>query len=186
MTIEEMLELSPVIPAIKNDVSLDEAISSDSEIIFVIMANLLNIERVVTSLKEAGKKVFIHVDMIEGLSSSNYGVEYIVEKIQPFGIITTKHNIVSFALKMKIPVIQRFFILDSFSFEKTLSHIQENKPMAVEVLPGLMPKILHSLASKIDRPLITGGLISSKEDIVSALSAGACAVSTTDTKLWNI
>ena len=58
--------------------------------------------------------------------------------------------------------------------------------MAVEVLPGLMPKILHSLASKIDRPLITGGLISSKEDIVSALSAGACAVSTTDTKLWNI
>ena len=116
MTIEEMLALSPVIPAIKNDVSLDEAISSDSEIIFVIMANLLNIERVVTSLKEAGKKVFIHVDMIDGLSSSNYGVEYIVEKIQPFGIITTKHNIVSFALKMKIPVIQRFFILDSFSF----------------------------------------------------------------------
>ena len=30
MTIEEMLALSPVIPAIKNDVSLDEAISSDS------------------------------------------------------------------------------------------------------------------------------------------------------------
>lgn len=186
MTIEELLEASPVIPAIKNDISLEKAIASDSEIVFIIMANLLNIERVVNSLKEAGKKVFIHVDMIEGLSSSNYGVEYIVEKIQPFGIITTKHNIVSFATKMKVPVIQRFFILDSFSYEKTLLHIQENKPTAVEILPGLMPKILHSLSTKIDRPLITGGLIASKEDIVSALSAGACAVSTTDTELWNI
>ncbi len=186
MTIEELLETSPVIPAIKNDISLEKAIASDSEIVFVIMANLLNIESIVNSLKEAGKKVFIHVDMIEGLSSSNYGVEYIVEKIQPFGIITTKHNIVSFATKMKVPVIQRFFILDSFSYEKTLLHIQENKPTAVEILPGLMPKILHSLSTKIDRPLITGGLIASKEDIVSALSAGACAVSTTDTELWNI
>ena len=170
MTIEELLEASPVIPAIKNDISLEKAIASDSEIVFVIMANLLNIESIVNSLKEAGKKVFIHVDMIEGLSSSNYGVEYIVEKIQPFGI----------------PVIQRFFILDSFSYEKTLLHIQENKPTAVEILPGLMPKILYSLSTKIDRPLITGGLIASKEDIVSALSAGACAVSTTDTELWNI
>ncbi|MCI7681753.1 MAG: glycerol-3-phosphate responsive antiterminator [Fusobacterium necrophorum] len=186
MTIEELLEVSPVIPAIKNDISLEKAIASDSEIVFVIMANLLNIESIVNSLKEAGKKVFIHVDMIEGLSSSNYGVEYIVEKIQPFGIITTKHNIVSFAVKMKVPVIQRFFILDSFSYEKTLLHIQENKPTAVEILPGLMPKILYSLSTKIDRPLITGGLIASKEDIVSALSAGACAVSTTDTELWNI
>ena len=186
MTIEELLEASPVIPAIKNDISLEKAIASDSEIVFVIMANLLKIESIVNSLKEAGKKVFIHVDMIEGLSSSNYGVEYIVEKIQPFGIITTKHNIVSFAVKMKVPVIQRFFILDSFSYEKTLLHIQENKPTAVEILPGLMPKILYSLSTKIDRPLITGGLIASKEDIVSALSAGACAVSTTDTELWNI
>lgn len=186
MKLQELLEDSPVIPAIKNDTFLQEALHSDSEIIFVIMANLLNIEQVVDTLQSAGKKVFIHVDMIEGLSSSNYGVEYIIEKVKPYGIITTKHNIVAYANKIKIPVIQRFFILDSFSLEKTISHIQENKPTAVEILPGLMPKILHIVSSKVNKPIITGGLLDSKEDIMSALSAGACAISTTSKELWNL
>lgn len=186
MKIQELLERSPIIPAIKNETYLQEALNSDSEAIFIIMANLLNVERVVHILKEAGKKVFIHVDMIEGLSSSSYGVEYIVERTKPFGIITTKHSIVAYANKMKIPVIQRFFILDSFSLEKTITHIQENKPTAVEILPGLMPKIIYILTKKTGKPIITGGLIDSKEDIVSALSAGACAISTTSKNLWNI
>lgn len=186
MKIQELLESSPVIPAIKNETYLEEALHSDSEVVFVIMSNLLNIEKVVNRLKESGKKVFIHVDMIEGLSSSNYGVEYIVERTKPFGIITTKHSIVACANKMKIAVIQRFFILDSFSLEKTILHIQENKPTAVEILPGLMPKIIYILTNKTGKPIITGGLIDSKEDIVSALSAGACAVSTTSKELWNI
>lgn len=186
MKLRELLEASPVIPAIKNEQHLEEAIASDSEVIFIIMANLMNIEKIMQRLQAADKKVFVHVDMIEGLSSSNYGVEYIVEKIRPYGLITTKHNIVSFAKKLKLPVIQRFFILDSFSLEKTLSHIEENKPTAVEIMPGLMPKILYHVTSKAKLPVITGGLIDSKEDIVSALSAGVCAVSTTQRKLWNI
>lgn len=186
MHLLRILEKTPVIPSIKNDNYLEEALASESEIIFIVMSNLLNIEKIVESLKKANKKVFIHVDMIDGLSSSNYGVEYIVEKTKPYGIITTKHNIVAFANKVKLPVIQRFFILDSFSLEKTLIHIEENKPSAVEILPGLMPKILSILSKKIEIPLITGGLIENKEDILNALSAGACAVSTTSKEIWNI
>lgn len=186
MNIQEILERNPIIPAIKNDVDLEEAIKSGSEIVFVIMSNLVNIKGIVERLKKAEKIVFVHVDMIDGLSSSNYGVEYLMSHTQLDGIITTKHNIVSFAKKNGICVIQRFFILDSFSFKNTVLHIRENKPNAVEILPGVMPKIIKRICNLVNVPVITGGLIDEKEDIVNALRMGAEGVSTTDKKLWEI
>ena len=35
-------------------------------------------------------------------------------------------------------------------------------------------------------PIIAGGLISNKEDILNGLSAGALAISSGDPKLWNL
>ena len=178
------MERNPIIPAIKNEINLEKAITSSSEIVFVIMSNILNIKNIVTELKKSGKIVYVHVDMIDGLASSNNAVSFIMSEIKPDGIITTKHNIVSYALKNKIQVIQRFFILDSFSLENTISHIRDNRPNAVEILPGLMPKIIKKVNSSLSIPVITGGLISEKEDIINAISAGAVGISTTAAKLW--
>ncbi len=185
MDIKEILERNPVIPAIKNDLYLEEAVASGSEIVFVIMSNLINIKEITKRLKEAGKIVFVHVDMIDGLSSSNYGVEYLINHTEVDGIITTKHNIVSYARKNNVCVIQRFFILDSFSFKNTITHIRENKPNAVEILPGVMPKIIKRICNLVNVPVITGGLIDEKEDIINALNNGAEGVSTTDKNLWD-
>lgn len=186
MNIREILERNPIIPALKNDQDLKEALESGSEIVFIIMANLMNIEDIVSKLKKEGKIVFVHADMIEGLSSSNYGVEYLVNHIDLDGIITTKHNMVAFAKKKNIPVIQRYFILDSFSFKNTVMHIRENKPDAVEILPGLMPKIIKRICNLVNLPVITGGLIDEKEDVMNALRAGAEGISTTKKELWQI
>ncbi len=185
MDIKEILERNPVIPAIKNDLYLEEAVASGSEIVFVIMSNLINIKEITKRLKQAGKIVFVHVDMIDGLSSSNYGVEYLINHTEVDGIITTKHNIVSYARKNNVCVIQRFFILDSFSFKNTITHIRENKPNAVEILPGVMPKIIKRICNLVNVPVITGGLIDEKEDIINALNNGAEGVSTTDKNLWD-
>ena len=38
---KEILERNPIIPALKNDTYLEDAIKSSSEIVFVIMANIL-------------------------------------------------------------------------------------------------------------------------------------------------
>ena len=185
MNIKEILDRNPIIPAVKNDVCLQEAIDSGSEIVFVIMANLINVKEIVAKLKEAGKIVFVHIDMIDGLSSSNYGVEYLKTHVNLDGIITTKHNIVGFAKKNGLCVIQRFFILDSFSFKNTIVHIRENKPDAVEILPGVMPKIIKRICNLVNIPVITGGLIDEKEDIINALRAGAEGISTTDKNIWD-
>lgn len=184
--IKEILERNPIIPALKNDTYLEDAIKSSSEIVFVIMANILNLKEIVNKLKMAGKIVYVHVDMVDGLSSSNNGAGYLIKEIKPDGIITTKHNIVSFANKNGIKVIQRFFVLDSFSLNNTIINIKENKPTAIEILPGLMPKIIKKIDKAVKIPIITGGLIEDKEDIINALGSGAMGISTTKKELWDV
>lgn len=186
MKIREILERNPVIPAVKDSYTLEAALKSNNELIFIIMSNIVDIQSICKKLKEENKIVFIHIDMIDGLNSSNFGIDYIMKTVKPDGILTTKSNVVAHAFKNNIKVIQRFFILDSLSYEKCLQNIKENKTVAVEIMPGLMPKILKKISSQISQPLITGGLISEKDDIINALNSGALSVSTTNTSLWDI
>jgi glycerol uptake operon antiterminator len=78
--------------------------------------------------------------------------------------------------------IQRFFLLDSITLENVIR--QSSGADAVEILPATMPKVIRHLSQQIHLPLIAGGLITDKEDIYTALNAGAVAVSATSSSLW--
>ena len=184
MGIKNILERNPIIPAVKDNITLEKALNSNSELVFIILSNIMNIKDFTDKLKKANKEVYIHVDMIDGLNGTNNGIDYIVNTVKPDGILTTKSNVVAHAYKNNINVIQRFFILDSLSYEKTLLNIKENKIVAAEIMPGLMPKIIKKLSQETPIPIITGGLIKEKEDVINAINAGALSVSTTETKLW--
>ena len=62
------------------------------------------------------------------------------------------------------------------------------RPDMVEVMPGICPRVIRRLSSAEGRrlPVIAGGMIEEKEDIVEALSAGASGVSTSRTELWEL
>jgi glycerol uptake operon antiterminator len=55
---------------------------------------------------------------------------------------------------------------------------------AIEILPGIIPKIIENLKERIPKPIIAGGLISDDDDIHKSLHAGAAAVSTIKSRLW--
>ena len=78
----------------------------------------------------------------------------------------------------------RFFVIDSMALENIQKQTAAVMPDVVEILPGLMPKMIRKIRKSIRRPLIAGGLISDKEDIMAALDAGAVAVSTTKEPVW--
>ena len=91
------------------------------------------------------------------------------------------------AKKLGMYTVMRFFLIDSMAV-KNIENLgnQHELPDVVEVLPGLMPKILKKI-SRISRvPVIAGGLISDKEDVMGALGAGAAAVSTTNQHVWEL
>ena len=92
------------------------------------------------------------------------------------------------AKKLGMYTVLRFFLIDSMAIKniENLGNQHEQLPDVVEVLPGLMPKILKQICKTSKVPVIAGGLISDKENVMGALGAGAAAVSTTNQKVWKL
>lgn len=181
----ELLLKEPVIAAVRNKKDLNMAVESRAKIIFILFGNIINIAQMCEDAKCKDKYVFVHVDMIEGLKGDMSGIRYINEVIKPDGIITTKGANIKYARSIGMCVIQRVFIVDSMSLTTGIKNINDYRPDAVEIMPGIVPKAISEICSKSSIPLIAGGLINTKQDILQALSAGAVAISTSCSKIWN-
>jgi len=61
------------------------------------------------------------------------------------------------------------------------------RPDLIEFLPGIvLPKMIRRINKVSKVPIIAGGLISDKEDVMNALDAGAIAISSTDQRVWEL
>lgn len=182
----ERIQNNPIIAAVNDLSRLEAAIQSPSEIIFLLTGNILNLKEVVKRVKDNGMDIYIHVDLMDGFSKDAIALKYIHEHIRPDGILTTKSNIVKHAKEMGIFAIQRLFILDSLSLETGIKTVQATKPDGVEILPGVMPKVVKKISQEIKTPVIAGGLIIDKDDVIEVLKAGAMGVSTSKESVWEL
>ncbi len=175
-----------MIAAVKKPESLTDALQSPCEVLFLLYGSLFNLSDIIEQAKERQKCIYLHVDLLEGFARDEAAVRYIGEKIKPDGIITTRSNLVKLAHDIHLPVVQRFFIVDSLSVHSAVKSVGTVRPAAVEIMPGIMPNVISGLCRQMHIPLIAGGLISTKEDVIAALGAGAMGVSTTRAELWNL
>ncbi|BDU51395.1 glycerol-3-phosphate responsive antiterminator [Haliovirga abyssi] len=180
----EVIQDNPIIAAIKNQNMLEDVLKSPVEIIFLLNGELFTLKETVKKIKDAKKLVYVHIDLIDGLSKSVAALKYIKDEINPDGIITTKSSLIKAAKDLGFFTIQRFFIVDSLSLKKSYEIIKNVKPNAIEMLPGIIPSVVKQVAKNTNTPLITGGLVNTKEDIVENLKSGADGVSTTNKELW--
>lgn len=177
---------SQVISSIKNEKDMDKAIKANSNIIFVLTGNLITTKGYLDQLNEANKTTFVHLDFIDGLSNTKSAIKYIAEVWRPAGIITTKSNLIKYAKDEGLMTIQRLFLIDRNAMRKGIEIAHNCKPDAIEVLPGLMPSIIDELTRLTKLPIIAGGLISNKQEILNGLESGALAISSGDPSLWNL
>lgn len=182
----KVLEDNPIIVAVKDQKALQTAIASQSQIIFLLTSNLFSVEADVNTLKENGKIVFVHFDLIDGLSKNFAALKYLTEQIKPDGIISTKPSIITAAKKMGLLTIQRHFIVDSISLASSIEAVKDTKPTAVEILPGVVYKAIEEMRAKTTIPVIAGGLISDKEEVIHCLNKGVAAISSTSQNLWEL
>lgn len=175
---------NPVIAAVNNLEKIEKAIKSPCEIIFLLTGSIFNLQEIVSHIKEHNKSVYVHLDLIEGFSRNICALKYINEKIKPNGIITTKSSLIKAAKDMGLFSIQRLFMLDALSLESGINSIKTIRPDAVEILPGIMPRVTKVISTEVNIPIITGGLISDKEDVIASIKAGAIGVSTSREEIW--
>ncbi len=81
---------------------------------------------------------------------------------------------------------QRAFLIDSIALENVRKQLVSFRPDFMEIMPGMMPKILKQIREITSIPLVAGGLLSDKGDIMAAFQAGVDAVSTTKEDLWEV
>lgn len=175
---------SQMIASVKNEEDLQHALTSNCNIVFLLTGNLMTIADYIQQLRVANKHVFLHLDFIDGLSNSKNALNYVAEYWNPTGIITTKSHIVKMAKEVGLLTIQRIFLLDWAAINKGIEMVKSCKPDAVEILPGIIPKIIDQLSRDLEFPIIAGGLISDISEVHAALEAGALAVSSGDPAMW--
>lgn len=186
MDVIDLLETSPVIAAIKSKEGLDCCLESECNVVFVLYGTVCDITQIVQKIKDSGKTPIVHVDLISGLSSKEVAVDYIKRNTLADGIISTKPMLVKRGKELGFISIQRTFVIDSMALATLKKQISVFKPDAIEIMPGIMPKILKEVRRYADTAIIAGGLLSDKKDVIEAFAAGADAVSTTKKELWYI
>ena len=186
----DAVEANPVIAAVKSDAGLQAAVEMEEiQVIFVLYGDVCTIPEILERIKAAGKKAMVHIDLIAGLSAKEISVEFIARQTRADGIITTKPALVRRAKELGIFAVLRFFVIDSLAL-KNIENLEmqcgTSRPDFIEVLPGVMPKVLGRIAKVSRIPMIAGGLITEKEDVIAELSVGAIAVSSTNQDVWKL
>lgn len=184
MTFISSLEKQPVVAAVKDMAALELALKSECEVVFVLFGDILSIATIVQKIKGASKIAIAHIDLIEGFSNRDVCVEFLAERTLVDGILSTRTSLIQKAHQLGLIAIQRLFLLDSLALDNLKKQSSYSHATAIEILPGLMPRVISEVVSLIQKPVIAGGLIREHEDAVLALKAGAMAISTTKKELW--
>ncbi len=184
--LNEALAENPIIAAIKDDAGLEKCLTCDNiQVVFILYGDICNIETIVRRIKQAGKVAMVHIDLISGLASKEIAVDYIQRTTQVDGILSTRQTFVRRAKELGLYAILRVFVFDSMGLN-TLKKTVGLNPDYIDILPGTMPKTLRSICSMVPYPVLAGGLIADKEDVMAALDAGAVAISTTNQDIWEL
>lgn len=177
------LEVSPIIAAAK-DKNFDKALQSNVSVIFLLGAKILSIKEQIEAAHKAGKYLFVHIDLAEGIGKDRFGIEFLARSGVD-GILSTKTSLIKAAKDFGLITVQRFFIYDSQGVDNIAEILPSTGPDFVEMMPGVVGKVIKRF-SRCGTPVIAGGLIETKQEVTGALSNGAFAVSTGKEELWHL
>ena len=162
-----------IIAAVWQDTYLED-IPQECETVFLLGATISSVRDRVRLFKS--KEVWVDIDFVEGLEKNKTGVSFLKD-VGADGVITTKLSLVKECEKVGIPVILRFFALDSHAIRNGLHHLKHVK--RIEVLPAaVLPKLVDTFKSVNPNIfIIAAGLISSAEEVRLLFKSGVDAVS---------
>lgn len=178
----------PIIAAVRKPSEIQKAIDSNVDNIFFMGGSITELKTAVHACKGARKGAFIHLDLIRGLSGTDKeSIEFVADYIQADGIVTPKSHMVKFAKQAGLYAILHLFVIDSLVWENGLRTVENAAPDGIELMPGVVPKVIDHFARMVDTiPIIASGLISTIDEARNALVAGATSLSVSEQSLWKL
>lgn len=185
MNIKEKLKVNPLIAAAEYE-NLQLAVDSKVSAVILINGQLNELMGQDFQMYNKKKPILLHTDLIKGLSNDKEAINFIKKYINPAGIVSTKSTMLRAAKKKGLTTIQRVFLIDFNALKNAIESIKENDPDIVEIMPALVYPIVETIKSQINKPIILGGLISNKNQILDIFKSDADGVSLGKSYLWNI
>ena len=182
------IEASPIIAAVKNDSELERCLKTDVEVVFTLYGDVCTIPEITKKIKAAGRIAMVHLDLVAGLTQKEISIDYIRDKTCADGIITTRANLIRHAKERGLATVLRYFVLDSMAIDnihKLALQGYSSQPDVIEILPGtLVPKVVKRICAMSKVPVVAGGLIQNREDVMNMLDNGVIAISTSCPDVW--
>lgn len=172
-----------IIPVLKSLSDCEKAHVYNCEYVILMDVHLSQLQHACEYLKQYNKKIIIHLDLIKGLKSDEYSVDYVIRELKVDGVISVKSSIIEKVKKLKRIAIQRIFLIDTQSYLKSVELLQQTKPDYIELLPGYSFKMISRVLKELDTKIIAGGLIETEDEYKMALKSGATAITTTKKEL---
>ncbi|MGE6257055.1 glycerol-3-phosphate responsive antiterminator [Heyndrickxia sporothermodurans] len=173
-----------IIPAVRSMKDFDKML--DTPYVYGVFLDLHigMLKSVFQYVRQQEKKMFLHVDLIHGLSHDEAATEYLCQEIKPYGLISTKGSVIMKARQKGVYATQRAFIIDSSALERSIKLVEKTDPHYIELLPGVVPKIITEVKERTGKTIFAGGLIDNPDEVEHAIEAGASAITTSNTALW--
>jgi glycerol uptake operon antiterminator len=184
--VHELLLDHPVVASVKDEAGLLAVTEVEAPVVFLLFGSILTLPGLVERLRAAGKTVLVNVDLVEGLVSRDVAVDFVAERTQAQGVLSSKAAIVKAAKARGLLAVHRFFLVDSFSYHNLGKQLAISRPDYIEILPGCVPRVITWLRADTEVPIIAGGLVCDKDDVLAALGAGATAIASSNVDVWSM
>lgn len=187
MSLPESLYKGPVIPSVRSIEEFNLALAeTTAPSLFLLFGDINLLPKLLSRAEQHKKRLLVHIDLLEGVGKDKAGIKYLARQ-GVTALVTTKPHLVKMAREEGLLVMQRLFLIDSEALRTGIKLLREHKPDAVEILPAAVPRAaIQEIIRAAAIPVFAGGLVTTREDVLQALKAGACAVSTSKRELWDM
>jgi glycerol uptake operon antiterminator len=179
----------PVIPVFSELGEMESSMLPHASLGFLQGGELSDLPRAVELLSQGtlvNLPIILHIDLLAGLSSDEAGLRYLAGLKRINGIITVRSHLVAAARRLGLASVLLVFLQDGRAVERGLHVIEQCKPDAVELVPGVAALQTASQFERISIPRIGGGLIRSPALVKQLLASGCRAVSSSNSDLWKM
>lgn len=173
-----------ILPAIRSMKDLEKLIQTDYKECVLLDTHIGHIKSIMELMKKNNIEVYMHIDLIRGMSHDEFACEFIIQNYHPKGIVSTKTKVINKAKALNTITVFRVFILDSHALTRSIELIKRVEPDFVEVLPGIATKAIKIINEETNTSVIAGGLINDVEEVDVAVENGAKYITTSDRDLW--
>ena len=183
----ERSKFKAVIPSVHQRKELLYAMAETrADWIMLKLGDVNTLPQLVGHIHRSGKRVMVHQDSIKGLARDKMGIQYMAN-CGVDCVITMKSLCVKYIKDAGMVAAFGFFVIDSDACRTGLGSIKEHQPDVVILMPGTIPQqIIQQIKAEAGIPVILGGLMTTREQIITAIESGAAAVATSNQDLWNL